>query len=182
MKYIIEADSLDELVEALQEITGGEVSGAALAAGAAAAGGEAAPAKRTRKRNAAAAAPDPVQPAAGADAAAGVAAAGFSPTAGAPAAGPGTAGPGAFNPAAAAGGFNPGAGAAVQESAQLVATRNLIDQMAAQHGAANVFNWVKQVLGAAIDQNIPAEQVRDAILPKLSDAQLLDIYQKAGGK
>lgn len=183
-RYTIQADSLDELVEVLQEITGGESAGAD-ASGTAS---TAAPAKRGRKPRAAATAPDPVTPGtAGPTGATGgpgdpgavppAAPGGLAPGAVVP----GTVAGGGFNPglAGGGGGFAPGAG---QESAQLTSTRNLLDQMAAQHGAANVFNWVKQVLGTAIDQNTPAEQVRDTVLPKLADAQLLDLYQKAGGK
>lgn len=169
-RYTVSADSLEELAEALAEITGGE-------APANAAAGAEAP-KRTRKKRSEA--PDPVTPTSAPDTTA-AAAAPFNP--GAAAAGPAESAP--FNPGAAAaapgpGAFNPGAAAGPSETFTKVKAH--LEAMAGQHGVANVYNWVNQVLGAAGAQGATPEHIRDNVLPTLTDAQLVDIYTKAGGK
>lgn len=170
-RYTVSADSLEELAEALAEITGGEAPAAS----------EGAPTKRPRRKKSEA--PDPVTPTATPDANA--AAAGFNPGAANP--GAATAANAGFNPGAANGaapgpGFNPGAAAAGPAVSETMAkVKAHIAGLATQHGETNVYGWVKTMVPGA-DANATPEQVRDVIIPSLPDNVLMDIYAKSGGK
>lgn len=174
-RYTVSADTIEELVSSVAHLAGITTEDA----------GTAAPKGRGRPKKSEA--PEPVTPSAAPDNAA---PAGFNPTAGAATAAAAAPGPGAFNPAGAAaaapgpGAFNPAVAAAPGPSETSVKVRAHLEAMAGSHGAANVYNWVNQVLGANGGgvPNATPEHIRDNVLPTLTDEQLADIYAKAGGK
>lgn len=168
MRYTVSADTIEELLSSVAHLAGTATEA------------EGTP-KATRTRAKKSEAPEPVVPGA-APAAADTATAFPGVAAAAPAASNVTAFPGAAATPTAGAPFVPGAAAAPQPSETFTKVKAHLEAMAATHGVANVYNWIKQVLGDKVDQSASPEHVRDAVLPTVDDATLASIYAQAGGK